>query len=50
MKTIMRFILLTLLSIAFYGCGGGGGGSDAPPTPAVQNQWDTMKWDQGQWA
>lgn len=43
------WIALLVLSLAACG-GGGGGGSDNNEPPAPKTDWDTMNWDQGQWA
>jgi hypothetical protein len=45
-----KLVLLTLVcALAVSACSGGGDGGSAPPDPSYGNQWDQMKWDQGNW-
>ncbi len=46
-----RLCILTVLVAAFGlgACGGGGGDSGPPPPPPIEDTWDQMSWDQGEW-
>lgn len=44
-----RVLLLVVLSAFIAGCGGGGGGGSNPVTPS-SSDWDSMTWDQDNWA
>jgi len=41
------YLIVALTAIMLSACGGGGGGGDGNVT--ASSQWDTMKWDQGEW-
>ena len=45
----MVWLTIATMMILLSACGGGGGGGGDDNTTASGNQWDTMKWDQGQW-
>jgi len=42
-----RFAIVLGLCLGLAACGGGGGDSSSPPAPS--NNWDSMRWDQGNW-
>ncbi len=52
-STVMRIIKLNVLlllgTLLLAGCGGSDGGGSDPP-PSGSNNWDQMKWDEGQWS
>lgn len=41
--------ILFLCGIGLAACGSDSGSGETTPDPAVGNQWDQMKWDQGKW-
>ena len=45
----IRLALATLMLSLAAACGGGGGAAPPGPPP-VQDTWDQMSWDQGEWA
>ena len=46
-----RVFLLIVLSAFTAGCGSGGGGGDSSSTPTPSSSdWDSLIWDQDDWA
>lgn len=44
-----RVLMLVILSAFIAGCGGGGSGGSNNVTPS-SSDWDSMTWDQDNWA
>jgi hypothetical protein len=47
-KPAIALVLITLLSLILFGCGGGGG-DNGGNSQTESNQWDAMVWDQDDW-
>jgi len=46
----LRVFLAVALAALIGGCGSGGGGNDSDATTPSSSDWDTMTWDQDNWA
>ncbi len=48
---IIKIVLSLTLAVLATACGGGGGGGGGSNSaPAGSSNWDTMVWDQDNWA
>lgn len=47
----MRGFIAIVILAGLVACGGGGGSSaeTLPEKPTVQNEWDSMEWEKGEW-
>ena len=46
-SVLATLLVLALLAMGSVGCGGG---DDTPASPAqIQDEWDEMDWDDGEW-
>lgn len=45
-----KWLLLVALAFLTAGCGGGGSGGGDSGTTTPSSEWDTMKWNEGQWS
>lgn len=49
MTRAARITILLALLLGLQACGGSGGSDSLPPPPPVENNWDRMSWDDGEW-
>ena len=47
---VKKFSLIALSLMMLAACGGGGGGKPPADPPAGSSNWDSMKWNEGNWA
>ncbi len=51
-KGIVKVVIPIVMGMLITACGsgGGGGGNNNSSTPSGSSDWDTMVWDQDDWA